>query len=504
MKIEDIAPRRLKESPKEEILQMHVRTHQWWSSHFEGNTKESAGGKMSREDVINAHRLLVQEMERRGMKHDSPIDGLPRAQQAKAVETDDLPDEIVIVPQFVSIVGSTARGDKDAGDLDILIRSEQGDDEKKMVIWADSVALPLRKVLDPDKSGALHLILGPTGPHAENVPLYDLVLRRIKGRSQQAEQPGLYLVEPHAEMIWKGEKKAVVKSRHFNVAGKRYILVSDGKDGKAWGMIELHEAKVITLDDFENLRGEHKVTEAERKEWWGDYDKLYYHEIKDFTRYEQPKKVKIPQGVQTFVKDVKLAGDPGEQVKIDLGCGENKANDHVGVDKRPLPGVDVVHNLNRGLPFPDDYADEIRAHHILEHLHDPVFTMGEIWRVLKPDGILDVAVPSTKGEGAFAHPGHTSYWNKTAFAFYCDDELRKECGFLGKFKVEWLEEVERGEAVDVRGRLKAVKEAQRAPLAVSPFYSGPLPKPSQRFTTDFYSIDEMWKGWAESRIGTQP
>jgi hypothetical protein len=78
--------------------------------------------------------------------------------------------------------------------------------------------------------------------------------------------------------------------------------------------------------------------------------------------------------------------------------------------------------------------------------------------------------------------------------------LREECGFLGKFEILWLEEMERGEAVDVRGRLKAVKEAGQVTLAVSPWYTGPLPKPSMALYTEFFSIDELWERWAKERI----
>nr|MBC8445887.1 methyltransferase domain-containing protein [Chloroflexota bacterium] len=367
--------------------------------------------------------------------------------------------------------------------------------------WPDNIHLPLRKILDPDKAGFLHFIANPQGPHAENIPLYDLVLLRKPTRDTLAATPGLYLVEPHAELIWKGKKTAIVKCRNFDMAGKTYILVSRrGGRGRAYGKIEVHEPVVITLKEFEESRDEHRISDEEREEWWPDYDKLYLYRTKYFTPYEKPRPVDIPQGVQTFVRNVKLAAEP---IRIDIGCGHNKpAGGYVGVDNRPLPGVDVLHNLDLGLPFPDDYADEIRAYHILEHLRDPVWTMWEIWRVLKPNGRLVFEVPSTSGEGAFAHPDHKSYWNKTSFLFYCNNDLLTETRFPGKFAIENIEErtSDDGRYIYVSGVLRAVKPAAATQLAVSPWYSGPLPKPAMKLYTEFFSINELWDKWAAKRI----
>ena len=42
-------------------------------------------------------------------------------------------------------------------------------------------------------------------------------------------------------------------------------------------------------------------------------------------------------------------------VLVEIGCGEHKRNpDSIGVDIDPLPGVDIVHNLEEGLSFITD------------------------------------------------------------------------------------------------------------------------------------------------------
>jgi predicted SAM-dependent methyltransferase len=55
-------------------------------------------------------------------------------------------------------------------------------------------------------------------------------------------------------------------------------------------------------------------------------------------------------------------------VKIDLGCGLSKMPGFIGVDRFALPGVEVVCDLDRGIPFADDSVDYVLASHALEHL----------------------------------------------------------------------------------------------------------------------------------------
>lgn len=103
---------------------------------------------------------------------------------------------------------------------------------------------------------------------------------------------------------------------------------------------------------------------------------------------------------------------------VDLGCGPHKAENAVGVDCRPFPGVDIVADLSVRWPFEDSSIDEVRASHIFEHLPVPLFTMNELFRVLKPGGTALIEVPSSNGPGAFQDPTHVSFWNLNSFLYY--------------------------------------------------------------------------------------
>jgi SAM-dependent methyltransferase len=65
------------------------------------------------------------------------------------------------------------------------------------------------------------------------------------------------------------------------------------------------------------------------------------------------------------------------------------------------PGVELATyderiqaDFDEGLPVPDAAADIAICSHVLEHLPRPDFTMGEIFRLLKPGGLLLVGVPT--------------------------------------------------------------------------------------------------------------
>ena len=90
-----------------------------------------------------------------------------------------------------------------------------------------------------------------------------------------------------------------------------------------------------------------------------------------------------------------------DMLKVDLGCGTKKPSGYIGVDQFPADDVDIVADLARKFPFPDNSIDEIRAYDFIEHLPNALHTMNEIWRIGKHDAKVDIFVPSTDGRGAF-------------------------------------------------------------------------------------------------------
>jgi hypothetical protein len=151
-------------------------------------------------------------------------------------------------------------------------------------------------------------------------------------------------------------------------------------------------------------------------------------------------------------------------IMLDVACGENKQGpDWVGMDYRPLDGVDIVHNLLEfPWPLPDSCVLRAVCSHIVEHIppHPPdprlakitqlminkgVITadeadenlgdwqdtsprfirfMDELWRVMKPDGQLAVVVPHGLSFGFMQDPSHCAEFNETTFAYFDPLETR--------------------------------------------------------------------------------
>jgi len=72
---------------------------------------------------------------------------------------------------------------------------------------------------------------------------------------------------------------------------------------------------------------------------------------------------------------------------LNLGCG----NDLYGTDRIDIvatKATTVVHDLEIGIPFPNDTFDEVYSKNNVEHVRNVGFYFQEIRRVLKPEGKL--------------------------------------------------------------------------------------------------------------------
>lgn len=80
---------------------------------------------------------------------------------------------------------------------------------------------------------------------------------------------------------------------------------------------------------------------------------------------------------------------------LNLGCGPNTHPQYCNLDYEWRPGVDVVWDVTRGLPFADAYCAGIFSEHMLEHLAfaDALVLLAECRRVLQAGKILRIVVP---------------------------------------------------------------------------------------------------------------
>ncbi|MBW2675660.1 MAG: DNA adenine methylase, partial [Deltaproteobacteria bacterium] len=191
MALAEMRPDKLKDAPDEEVLNAWRRLHMWYSV--------AKKRKDPIEEIINASVWVMEEFDRRGFDYDENSELVQEAKKlrdvkkAQSIEAKlaELPEEVVVVPNFVCVVGSSATGKEKPEDVDVLFRANRDESGDNFLVQAQNVWLPVRKVLDPEKKGLLHYIDGPTGPHSDNIPVFDLVLRRKAEFKRQVVKEGL-------------------------------------------------------------------------------------------------------------------------------------------------------------------------------------------------------------------------------------------------------------------------------------------------------------------------
>lgn len=95
---------------------------------------------------------------------------------------------------------------------------------------------------------------------------------------------------------------------------------------------------------------------------------------------------------------------------LDVGCGNgslvapllNLGWEVTGIDFDPVPanlareqfGLTVYEGTLEDVQLPEESFDAITMHHVIEHLPDPLGTLEECFRVLKPGGKLVIVTPN--------------------------------------------------------------------------------------------------------------
>lgn len=112
---------------------------------------------------------------------------------------------------------------------------------------------------------------------------------------------------------------------------------------------------------------------------------------------------------RTRKEQIRIRPRKGKELKLDIGCGQRKQENHIGLDIAPCKGVDHVLDVRR-VPWPIDDAvvDGIYTSHFFEHLDGPerMVFMDECWRVMKIGAQLIVIVPFWSSRRSIQDPTH--------------------------------------------------------------------------------------------------
>jgi SAM-dependent methyltransferase len=119
---------------------------------------------------------------------------------------------------------------------------------------------------------------------------------------------------------------------------------------------------------------------------------------------------------------------------LNLGCGNNIKKGWVNLDCTNLPGVDIVHDLNKlPLPFIDEEFECIRCDNILEHV-EYLPLMEELHRILKKGGVLRIRVPHFTSRNNFVDPTHKKCFSIDTFDFFVKNITKNDYYFNFHFE----------------------------------------------------------------------
>lgn len=111
-----------------------------------------------------------------------------------------------------------------------------------------------------------------------------------------------------------------------------------------------------------------------------------------------------------IVNPSKLAAQRGF-LRLNLGCGHISLDQYINVDRRELPGVDIVAEIDN-LPFNSGEISEIRSAHLIEHFPQEELRRSLLpyWKsLLKPGGTFLAIVPDAEAMILATNQGDYSF-----------------------------------------------------------------------------------------------
>lgn len=133
-------------------------------------------------------------------------------------------------------------------------------------------------------------------------------------------------------------------------------------------------------------------------------------------------------------------------MKLNLGACDRLFPGFLSVDI--CPPADIVCDLRERWPWDDSSVEAVKAFDIFEHLPDKIHTMNELYRVMGPNGTVEIEVPSAShGAGAFQDPTHCSFWTMNDFQYFqfnsfATQRFARAYGISAKFAIIEMKETQ--------------------------------------------------------------
>jgi hypothetical protein len=127
--------------------------------------------------------------------------------------------------------------------------------------------------------------------------------------------------------------------------------------------------------------------------------------------------------------------------RLNVGCGKNPIDGWINLDSAALPGVDIVCDLEavRASPIalPDESVESFLLSHVIEHIHDSLGLMQDLWRLAVPDAVAAIRVPHGGSDAAWEDPTHLRAYFVGSFGFLSQPHYwRADYGYRGDWQPE--------------------------------------------------------------------
>jgi SAM-dependent methyltransferase len=119
----------------------------------------------------------------------------------------------------------------------------------------------------------------------------------------------------------------------------------------------------------------------------------------------------------------KILADIRERIplRLDLGGGLHPRAGCYVLDLLEVDGIDIVADLNEPLDLlPDDCADYVFSSHTLEHVDRLLPLLGEIHRITRPGGLIEIVVPHFSNPYAYSDPTHVRFFGLYTMNYFVD------------------------------------------------------------------------------------
>lgn len=105
--------------------------------------------------------------------------------------------------------------------------------------------------------------------------------------------------------------------------------------------------------------------------------------------------------------------------KLNFGCGEDIMEGWDNIDVQKGLKITKSFDFDR-FPYPikEDTYDYVYSRSVLEHLEEPDKVLNELWRICKPNAIIEIIVPYYNNKSAFGDFNHLHYFSEQCFLDY--------------------------------------------------------------------------------------